>query len=109
MNIDLTSKAGSTFSDDNLYIVPSSVESLLFKPRGIWVPVSVHQVNALLNRLIQKEFRGTHMHDKKAASGTASADDRVQISEAAKSQQPEKTNLDQHLLALYSQRGRTRP
>jgi hypothetical protein len=71
------------------------------------VPVSVHQVNALLNRLIQKEFRTAPLHEK-ASNDTANAGDRVQISEAAKSHQPEKTNLDQHLLALYSQRGRTR-
>lgn len=70
--------------------------------------VSVHQVNALLNRLIQQEFRTARTHETPPV-GKGNADDQVQISNAARSQQPEKSNLDGHLLDLYTQRGRTRP
>lgn len=71
--------------------------------------VSVHQVNALLNRLIQQELRpGMRAGDAEASAGGHQGD-RVNISDAARTaSRKDVRNLDEHLLALYTQAARKR-
>ncbi|HKJ84043.1 MAG TPA: hypothetical protein VJ961_08525 [Mariprofundaceae bacterium] len=73
------------------------------------MPASVHQTTALLHRLIQQEFHAARSHNKKAAANVDKHTDRVNLSSSSPSRQAEQTQLDNHLLSLYNQRGSTRP